>query len=69
MHAYTGKILHIDLTTGRHKIDTFDESFAQKYIGGTGFGIKTLMLPRLRLACRGVARAIREQGLSFSATA
>lgn len=43
MYAYTGKILHIDLTTGRYKTDTFDEDFAKSYIGGTGFGIKTLI--------------------------
>lgn len=43
MQAYTGKILHIDVGTGKTKIQTFDESFAKTYIGGTGFGIKTLL--------------------------
>lgn len=43
MFAYTGKILHVDLTTGRHRTETFGEDFARKYIGGTGFGIKTLI--------------------------
>lgn len=43
MFAYSGKILHVDLTTGRHKIETFTDDFAKKYIGGTGFGIKTLI--------------------------
>ena len=43
MQAYTGKILHIDLTSGRSKTSTFNEDFAKAYIGGTGFGIKTLI--------------------------
>lgn len=43
MYAYTGKILYVDLTTGRYKTDTFTEEFARAYIGGTGFGIKTLI--------------------------
>ncbi len=43
MQAYTGKILHVDLAAGRSKIQTFDEEFARMYIGGTGFGIKTLL--------------------------
>ncbi|MEM3041350.1 MAG: aldehyde ferredoxin oxidoreductase N-terminal domain-containing protein, partial [Nitrososphaerota archaeon] len=43
VYAYTGRILHVDLTTGRSKIQTFDETFAKMYIGGAGFGIKTLI--------------------------
>jgi len=43
LNAYTGKILYIDLKTGRRKIDSFDEAFAKDYIGGTGFGIKMLI--------------------------
>ncbi len=43
MRAYTGKILTINLTSGRCKTDTFDEDFAKAYIGGTGFGVKTLI--------------------------
>jgi len=43
MYAYTGKILYVDLTTGRHRTGAFDEAFAKSYIGGTGFGIKTLI--------------------------
>jgi len=42
LNAYTGKILRIDLTAGTQKTDFFDEAFAADYIGGTGFGIKTL---------------------------
>ncbi|MCL2486960.1 MAG: aldehyde ferredoxin oxidoreductase family protein [Oscillospiraceae bacterium] len=43
MHAYTGKILYVNLTTGEHTTGGFDEEFAKAYIGGTGFGIKTLI--------------------------
>jgi aldehyde:ferredoxin oxidoreductase len=43
MHTYTGKILHVDLSTGKTKINNFNEDFAKAYIGGTGFGIKTLI--------------------------
>ena len=43
MHAYTGKILYVDLTSGRSKTGIFNEDFARAYIGGTGFGIKTLI--------------------------
>jgi aldehyde:ferredoxin oxidoreductase len=43
LHAYTGKILHVDLTSGRTKTQVFEEDFAKTYIGGTGFGIKTLI--------------------------
>jgi len=43
LYTYTGKILNVDLTDGRSKISTFNEDFAKAYIGGTGFGIKTLI--------------------------
>ena len=43
MYAYTGKILYVDLDTGKHRVDTFDEEFAKTYIGGTGFGVKMLI--------------------------
>lgn len=43
MYAYTGKILYVDLATGKYRTETFDEDFAKKYIGGTGFGIKILI--------------------------
>ena len=43
MYAYTGKILYIDLSAGSHRVESFDESFAKDYIGGTGFGLKMLI--------------------------
>ncbi len=42
MHGYSGRILHIDLSQGEVKIDTFDEAFAQTYLGGNGFTIRLL---------------------------
>ena len=43
MYAYTGKILHVGLSDGETKIQNFNDDFAKMFIGGTGFGIKTLM--------------------------
>ena len=42
MHGYSGRMLHIDLSQGEVKIDTFDEAFAQMYLGGNGFAIRLL---------------------------
>ena len=35
--GYNGRILRVDLTTRKHTVETIDESFCRKYIGGTGF--------------------------------
>jgi len=43
LYAYAGKILYVDLTSGRSKTGTFTEDFAKAFIGGTGFGVKTLL--------------------------
>ncbi len=42
MFGYTGRILHVDLTQGKSSIQTFDEAFARKYLGGNGFAAKIL---------------------------
>jgi aldehyde:ferredoxin oxidoreductase len=42
MFGYTGRILHIDLTQGKSSIQTFDEAFARKYLGGNGFAARIL---------------------------
>jgi len=42
MHGYHGRILHVNLSTGQTQIDTFDETFAQTYLGGNGFAIRLL---------------------------
>ena len=36
--GYTGKILRINLTEGSTKVETFDQGFYRKYLGGGGFG-------------------------------
>ena len=43
LYGYAGKILHVNVNTGENKTETLSEDFAKKYIGGTGFGIKTLL--------------------------
>ncbi|MBS7651115.1 MAG: aldehyde ferredoxin oxidoreductase family protein [Candidatus Bathyarchaeia archaeon] len=36
--GYAGKILRVDLSTGRVKVEDLKEDFAIKYVGGRGFG-------------------------------
>ncbi|MCS6992720.1 MAG: aldehyde ferredoxin oxidoreductase family protein [Anaerolineales bacterium] len=38
-HGYTGKILHVDLTTGTLTIETPPESFYRTYMGGSAMGL------------------------------
>jgi aldehyde:ferredoxin oxidoreductase len=43
MFGYTGaRILNFDLTEGKFSIQTFDEDFARKYLGGNGFAARIL---------------------------
>jgi len=42
MNGYSGKILYIDLEKKSFRIQTFDEAFARKYLGGNGFAVKIL---------------------------
>src|SRR5688500_1206302 len=42
MHGYSGRMLHINLSRGEARIETFDEAFAQMYLGGNGFAIRLL---------------------------
>ncbi len=37
MYGYTGKILNIDLGSGRIEIDEFDADYARMFLGGNGF--------------------------------
>jgi aldehyde:ferredoxin oxidoreductase len=37
--GYCGKILHVDLTTGSFEVETPDESFYRKYMGGSAMGV------------------------------
>jgi aldehyde:ferredoxin oxidoreductase len=41
--AYAGKILRVDLTTGKISTEPLSEKLAKEYIGGIGLGIKLLM--------------------------
>jgi aldehyde:ferredoxin oxidoreductase len=39
IHGWCGKILRIDLTTGRIRTEALDPAVARKYVGGRGLGI------------------------------
>ncbi|MEM2107748.1 MAG: aldehyde ferredoxin oxidoreductase family protein [Candidatus Bathyarchaeia archaeon] len=43
MFAYAGKILRVDLTTGKISTEPLSEELAKNYIGGIGLGIRLLM--------------------------
>ena len=43
MFAYAGKILRVDLTTGKVSTEPLTEQIAKSYIGGMGLGIRLLM--------------------------
>jgi aldehyde:ferredoxin oxidoreductase len=43
MFAYAGKILRVDLTTGKVSTERLSEKTAKSYIGGIGLGIRLLM--------------------------
>ncbi|OPL11706.1 MAG: hypothetical protein AVO39_05155 [delta proteobacterium MLS_D] len=50
MFGYMGKILYCDLTGGTHTVETLEESFARKYLGGNGFAaaiIHRLVSPQI----------------------
>jgi aldehyde:ferredoxin oxidoreductase len=43
MFAYAGKILRVNLTTGKVSTESLSEKMAKSYIGGIGLGIRLLM--------------------------
>ena len=43
MFAYAGKILHVNLTTGKVTTEPLSEELAKNYVGGIGLGIRLLM--------------------------
>ncbi len=43
MHGYAGRILHVDLTTGKAHVEPLNGEYARKYIGGIGLGIRLLL--------------------------
>lgn len=40
MYGYAGKILHVDLNTGKTRAEPLNEKNAQKYVGGIGLGMR-----------------------------
>jgi len=40
MKGYIGKILKVDLTSGKSSTKTFDETHVRKYLGGQGFAVE-----------------------------
>jgi aldehyde:ferredoxin oxidoreductase len=40
LHGYAGRILHVDLTTGKTRVEPLNEEYAKKYIGGIGLGMR-----------------------------
>ena len=40
--GYWGKILWVDLSTGKTSIQAFDEAFARKYLGGVGLAARII---------------------------
>ncbi|MCJ7424929.1 aldehyde ferredoxin oxidoreductase family protein [Candidatus Bathyarchaeota archaeon] len=40
LHGYAGRVLHIDLTTGKTRVEPLNEDHAKKYIGGIGLGMR-----------------------------
>jgi len=43
LYGYAGRILHVDLTTGKTETEPLEEELAKKYIGGIGLGIRLLL--------------------------
>jgi aldehyde:ferredoxin oxidoreductase len=42
MNGWTGRILRVNLSAKSHRVETFTEEFARKWIGGRGFAAKIL---------------------------
>jgi aldehyde:ferredoxin oxidoreductase len=40
LYGYAGRVLHIDLTTGKTSVEPLNEEYAKKYIGGIGLGMR-----------------------------
>jgi len=43
LFGYAGRILRIDLSTGKTRVNTLAEEVAKKYIGGIGLGMHLLV--------------------------
>lgn len=40
MHGYAGRILYVDLNTGKTRMEKLNTEYAKKYIGGIGLGMR-----------------------------
>ncbi len=40
MFGYAGRVLHVDLSSGKTHVEPLNEDYAKKYIGGIGLGIR-----------------------------
>lgn len=40
MYGYAGRVLYVNLTTGKTRVEKLNEEYAQKYIGGIGLGMR-----------------------------
>jgi aldehyde:ferredoxin oxidoreductase len=40
LYGYAGRVLHVDLTTGKTRVEPLNADIAKKYIGGIGLGMK-----------------------------
>jgi aldehyde:ferredoxin oxidoreductase len=40
LYGYAGRVLHVDLTTGKTHVEPLNEEYAKKYIGGIGLGMR-----------------------------
>ena len=43
MRGYGGRILHIDLTSGRSRVEPVSEAMARSLLGGNGFAARLLL--------------------------
>jgi aldehyde:ferredoxin oxidoreductase len=40
LHGYTGKVLYVELNTGKTRIEPLNMDYAKKYVGGIGLGMR-----------------------------
>ena len=40
MYGYAGRVLRVDLTTGKTRVEKLNVDIAKKYVGGIGLGMK-----------------------------
>jgi aldehyde:ferredoxin oxidoreductase len=40
LFGYAGRVLHVDMSSGRTRVEPLNEDYAKKYIGGIGLGIR-----------------------------